>query len=197
MCQQNYFSCLKNNKDPFIQWLLQTLGPVMLGKKPSEILSFSREYPNTSEKLKKINSFFQCCKKLSYKVVGYGKKSIKVFFYHPGSLQEALTDPRNKRFLNNIGYPKNVNVEEYVLHMTKKIEAGMIPDEIGIFLGYPLKDVLGFMGHPSLKLTKVKGWRIYGDTTISEKRYDEFVKAKDYIKTLLSGGLIDQILSYA
>ncbi|SHK60846.1 Protein of unknown function [Tepidibacter formicigenes DSM 15518] len=55
---------------------------------------------------------------------------------------------------------------------------GSIPDEIGVFLGYPLKDVMGFIGHPSLKLTKIKGWRVYGDSRLSDKRYMEFFNAR-------------------
>jgi hypothetical protein len=65
------------------------------------------------------------------------------------------------------------------------VKKGKIPDEIGIFLGYPLKDVMGFIGHASLKLTKVNGWRVYGDPRISDEKHNDFRKAKEYVNGLL------------
>jgi len=65
------------------------------------------------------------------------------------------------------------------------MEQECIPHEIGIFLGYPLKDVIGFMGHPSLKLTKINGWNVYGDSRLSDEKYIKFNNAKQQIKKML------------
>jgi hypothetical protein len=50
-----------------------------------------------------------------------------------------------------------------------------IPHEIGLALGYPVKDVLGFIGLMSLRHSGMCGWRIYGDPVPSlmvRKRYE-------------------------
>lgn len=78
--------------------------------------------------------------------------------------------------------------------LSEKITNGNIPDEIGIFLGYPLKDVLGFMGYPSLKLTKINGWRVYGDSLLSDIKYNQFKRAKENIKILLTLRTVSEIL---
>ena len=60
-----------------------------------------------------------------------------------------------------------------------------MPHEIGVFLGYPLKDVMGFIGHPSLKLTKVNRWRVYGHTKVSDVISQRILAAKKQIKEQL------------
>ncbi|QXM06859.1 DUF3793 family protein [Crassaminicella indica] len=189
--------CFKQSNDNFIKWLVQILGPVILGAKPSELLSFPNNDKAFDEKIHKIHYYFRNCKKISYKIFPFSHQSTKVFFYQTKSLEAVLKDPRNARFLKSIGYPKVYNLEDYLNHMIDKIMQGTMPDEIGLFLGYPLKDVIGFMGHPSLRLTKVNGWRVYGDATLSDQTYNEFLKAKNQIKKLLAFSHIDQILSYA
>lgn len=193
----NKHICFKQSNDDFIKWLVQLLGPVILGAKPAEILSFPNHDNKLHEKINKIQNSFKHCKKISYKIFHFNHKSTKVFFYNTVSLDTVLNDYKNAKFLKTINYPKAYSLDSYIEHMIDKMMRGTIPDEIGIFLGYPLKDVLGFMGHPSLKLTKINGWRVYGDTKISDKRYHEFLNAKNKIKNLLTYTGIDHVLTYA
>ncbi|MCT4606988.1 MAG: DUF3793 family protein [Marinisporobacter sp.] len=195
--QENKPICFQRSNDSFVKWLVQILGPVILGAKPSEILSFPSHDKELHEKIDKIHHYFGNCKKISFKIFYFNHKSTKVLFYKPVSLNAVLKDFRNAKFLKSIGYPKEYTLESYLDLMIDKIRKGSIPDEIGLFLGYPLKDVIGFIGHPSLKLTKVNGWRVYGDATLSDQTYNEFLKARATIKKLLTFANMDQILSYA
>ena len=47
-----------------------------------------------------------------------------------------------------------------------------------------------------MKLTKVDGWRVYGDPRISDKKYSDFKKAKEYIKELLVNNSPSNILAF-
>lgn len=117
-----------------------------------------------------------------------------MLFYNPKALDDCLKDKRNRRFLEELGYPKEYNLNDYLLCLIAKIETGSIPDEIGIFLGYPLKDIIGFMGHPSLKLTKVNGWRVYGDPKLSDMKFREFLEAKNEVRSLLKHYTPEKVL---
>lgn len=176
---------LNSINDNFIEWLVEKLGPVFFGSKPAELLSFSNSKDETVFKIDKIEEHFGNHQmKVKYKVFKY-KNSVKVLFYNPRSLDQCLRDFRNKKFLQRLGYPQNYSLKQYIELLVSKIEGGDIPPEIGIFLGYPLKDIMGFMGHPSLKLTKVNGWRVYGDPRLSDKKYREFSTDRKQIKKLL------------
>ena len=161
------------------------LGPVLLGPKPAELLSFSGCNPEMSSKIAKLDRCFSICNKIKHRIFNYKNKGKKILIYNPSILDETLKEKRNFRFLKEIGYPEEYDLEIFLDQLINKFEKGELPPELGVFLGYPLKDVIGFIGHPSLKLTKIKGWRVYGDPRVSDKRYNEFLIAKDKVKDLL------------
>lgn len=193
-CDKKDCNKCKYSKDEFIVRLVGILGPVILKVKPSEILSFSKSEKEYNDKLNKIEEVFAQCTEIKYKVIDYKGEGKKVLFYREDELDRALQDKRNLKFLKSIGYPKTYTLEKYLNFIANKIEKGTIPHEIGVFLGYPLKDVLGFMGYPSLKLTKINGWRVYGDTLLSDIKYNQFKNAKENIKTLLAVSSVSEIL---
>ncbi|QIB27640.1 DUF3793 family protein [Caloranaerobacter azorensis] len=121
-------------------------------------------------------------------------ENIKILFYNPKVLDKNLKEYKNLRFLKNMGYPEEYELEIYLQFLIDKMADGIIPHEIGVFLGYPLKDVIGFIGHPSLKLTKINGWRVYGDPRLSDKRFNEFLEDKNEIKKLLKFNEPEEIL---
>ncbi len=193
-CPRKECDKCKYSRDEFIVRLMGILGPVILKVKPSEILSFSKSHKCYSENLRKIEEVFSECKEIKYKVIDYKGAGKKILFYRENELNKTLKDKNNLRFLRGIGYPSAYGLHRYLEFLSKKIEGGIIPDEIGVFLGYPLKDVMGFMGHPSLKLTKINGWRVYGDSLLSDIKYNQFKNAKDNIKILLTFSSVSEIL---
>lgn len=190
-------SCIfrDKNEDDFLAWLVEVLGPVLIGSKPAELISLPKYDSKLQNKVEKIEKYIGNCHRISYKIIKYKNTSIKVLFYNPTSLDNHLSESRNIKFLKSVGYPNEYNLQEYLKFIIEKIEDGFIPSEIGVFLGYPLKDILGFIGHPSLKLTKVNGWRVYGDSRLSDKKLKEFLDAKDKIRNLLNQYTPERVLA--
>ncbi|SKC80959.1 DUF3793 family protein [Maledivibacter halophilus] len=183
-CKETCILAYKN-KDRFITWLVEILGPVLMGSKPAELLSFSKYEKDKFKKIQDIERHIGKCKRIEYKLFRYKNDSIKILFYNPRALDRSLKEYRNMKFLKSLGYPKEYDLDEYIQFIVNKMVDGIIPHEIGVFLGYPLKDIIGFIGHPSLKLTKIRGWRVYGDPRLSDKRLHEFLEAKSKIKRML------------
>ena len=62
-------SCCKNRlNSSYITWVLEVLGPVIFGSKPSEILNISVKDSSKDYKIKEIENFFSNCIKISYKI---------------------------------------------------------------------------------------------------------------------------------
>jgi hypothetical protein len=175
----------KGNGKEFMEWFVQLIAPVLTGAKPAEILSFPNDEKH-SYRLDAIKSSIKLNRKLFYTEFSYCSKCTKLFIYNINALDETLRDKRNSRFLVQLGYPVEYDFAKCVDVLMNKMKSGNIPDEIGVFLGYPVKDVIGFMGHSSLKLTKVNGWRVYGDPRLSDIRYNDFLKAKEKIREMLN-----------
>lgn len=178
--------CIFNNIcSNYQKRLLKTISPVIKGIKPAEIISIPKIENNMQDKLELLRSMIKRCDRIEGKVIDYSNKSYKVFIYNENSLENILHRKNIKKFLAKYGYNINYCLQDYLDTLYTKICKGEIPDEIGIFLGYPLKDVMGFMGVSDLPLTKINYWRIYGDANISDKLYDNIQKVKQNTEKLL------------
>lgn len=93
-------------------------------------------------------------------------------------MNRRLLDKKCRNFLRFLGYPREYNFEAYMRELMLRLESEEFPHEIGIFLGYPLKDVLGFMGYGKQEFVEVCSWRIYGDKEVSYKIYNSFLRDK-------------------
>ena len=98
-------------------------------------------------------------------------------------------------FLKFIGYPSDYNLDSYIELLIDKLHTKDFPHEIGIFLGYPLKDVVGFMGYGNYKFCKTRYWKVYGDESISDSVYNKFINDRSKMKKLLESNSLSQLKS--
>lgn len=173
----------------FLRWMAEKLAPVLLGVKTAELLCFRMTAEEQLRHLRTVTMLLDKSDKVGYRAFITASGRYKVLFYHLESLQAMVADGRNQRFLLQQGYQANSNLEKLLDQLVFKMESGKLPHEIGLFLGYPLKDVMGFMGHPSLKLTKITGWRVYGNPEPSDQRYRLIQEAR--IKMRLQMEVLD------
>jgi hypothetical protein len=181
----NYDICSKN----YLKSLLSNIGATIMGVKPAELRNVILSNSNCGD-----CCYWQECKEslLEYQQLGVleiGKMEkqnrIKVLFYHRSSLDRHLRNKHNLKFLREIGYPKNYNLDKYLEHLKERLESEEFPHEIGVFFGYPLKDVLGFMGYLNLDVSDWGEWRFYGNERVSQLQQKRFEQARDYVKERL------------
>ena len=53
------------------------------------------------------------------------------------------------------------------------------PHEMGIFLGYPLEDVRGFIRHEGKESRYTGYWKVYGDVTQAKQIFQAYDDAKE------------------
>ncbi len=92
---------------------------------------------------------------------------ILLLIYHPARLTAYLETPKVSNFLHHAGYRQPTGVEPILKELETRLLSGGFPHEIGAILGYPLKDVAGFMGWTRLPVTHQGPWKIYGDPRLS------------------------------
>lgn len=180
------YDCLENNiNSSYIKWILEILGPVILGSKPCEILNISSNDHLKEEKINNIDNFFKDCFRISYKFIEIENGSVRIVFFNKKALKNVFSNKKCVNFLKFLGYPNYSCVDEYVDILTKKLNSNDFPHEIGIFLGYPLKDVLGFMGYGKYEFFETRSWRIYGNPNDSYKTYNNFVNDRNKMKSII------------
>ncbi len=138
---------------------------VFIGVKPAEILIADE---------KDLTNCILLKKSMKVKVLSKNNGRYKLFIYNESALTKTLTKKLVLKYLRVMGYDYKFSLESYVKKLTDKIsKSAIFPHEIGFFLGYPVKDVLGFMGLVKLPLTRTQGWRMYGDIKESCRIYEE------------------------
>lgn len=192
--QFNNRSCNLKGCRGHMQWLVETLGPVILGAKPAEIISYPKFDCSRCEKIQAIDTIFEKSVKVKYRKINQDNGQVKIIFYDPLHLDQTLGDKRNRKFLSDMGYPVSASMDQCLDILASRIEKGDCPDEIGIFLGYPLKDVMGYMGHPSLQLTKVQYWRVYGNSRLSDERYQQIVETRHKMRCMMNDSSLSCVL---
>ena len=81
---------------------------------------------------------------------------------------------------------------KYEEHMEER--AGF-PHEIGLLLGYPAKDVTGFIENNGKNFLYIGYWKVYSDLTECKRIFKAYSLAREHIIHMVSRGMkIDAIL---
>ncbi len=154
---------VKNEGDFFFRWLAVELAPTIYGEKPGTILNLMDTSKLSMKTLwLEYGSTLLAKSNLQWIVVKEDSKSLKIFFYRPDLLESYVNELAIRDFLAGFGYHYTMNLEEMLLYFKERFSC-TCPHEMGVFLGIPLKDVLGFMGMSEECRTCEGMWQIYGD----------------------------------
>ncbi len=109
-----------------------------------------------------------------------------VYVCHRARLTKYLFSSDVRAFLARFGY--EYGSAEEALEQLKYRMHGEFPHEIGIFLGYPLEDVKGFIADPTAR-TKLSGyWKVYADVDNKQKLFERFKRCTACICRKMQAG---------
>lgn len=140
---------------------------VLAGVKPANLLSITnRAYPcgeNPYRLWKRWGKQVLAASLLKAHELADRGDSALVLLYMPKELERILMTSSVRAILSRAGYPEKMSLALAIDRLEERMAAGAFPHEIGMFLGYPLKDVAGFMGLAKIPFTCQGPWKIYGD----------------------------------
>ena len=185
--------CENKSNSLYIKRILEMLGAVILGSKPAEIINVPGSKEDKKIKLSKIEAFFSNCSRITYRIITTHDGGKRVLFINEKSMEKVLVNKRCINFLKFVGYSSDYELNDYMDELVFRLQSEEFPHEIGVFLGYPLKDVLGFMGYGNKELVEVRNWRIYGDKEISYEVYNNFMRDKAIMKEMIESMNINEL----
>ncbi len=125
------------------------------------------------------------------------KDSVLLLLYRPDLLERRLSGLTMQTFLARQGYPQPFTLEKTLRHLQEAFKSG-IPHEVGMFLGYPVKDVKGFMEQRTTPSQGRGLWRIYGPPARSMRLSNLYrSKRQEMIAKLAAGCFPLQLLQAA
>ena len=156
-----------------------TLANLKLG---SLFTSEIEEGENIYETIRKLNKRFNK-KGLRVIPLKFSDQKVLVYLYRPEQLQKELENESIYSFLKRYGYTSKDEVRA-VSHLASRMKRDEFPHEVGVFLGYPLEDVIGFIEHK--EDSKLVGyWRVYGDVDQAKKKFEMYKKCtRQFISNL-------------
>jgi hypothetical protein len=197
MCWKKFLQTqdTKNDADFFFKWLAVELAPTIYGEKPGTLLNLTN-----SSKFSMKTLWLEYGQKLlsnsnvEWMVLKDDPESMKIFFYRVDLLNIYVNDKNNRHFLEAFGYHAAMNLEDLLQYFKERFQS-QCPHEMGILLGIPLKDVMGFMGIGGECHTCQGMWRVYGDPESSLCIMQRMDEAKSQVADwMMQGFAVNDVL---
>ena len=127
-------------------------------------------------------------KGVSLTLLRQGSGTALVYVYRKSRLQKDLAGPGVARFLAAVGYC-STDADKAVEILKAKLEAGKgFPHEIGLFLGYPLGDVIGFIQNGGKNCKCTGCWKVYCNACEARRLFARFDKCRAVYARLWNQG---------
>ncbi len=120
-----------------------------------------------------------------------------IYVYRLNRLTQLLKRQDVMRFLRRYGY-SSFDVNACLCQLRQRMGAQMeFPHEIGIFLDYPLDDVIGFIENGGRNYKCAGCWKVYGDAAAAQKRFDQMDRCRAIYARLFQSGMTIMQLTVA
>ena len=100
-------------------------------------------------------------KGIRFEVLATNGEKITYLVFREAKLREQLALAENAEFLAQFGYPAG-NFEGCLRYLKLRLRGDAFPHEVGVFLGYALEDVCGYMRDPAACLY-CGAWKVYAE----------------------------------
>ena len=169
--------------------------PALAGIKPANLVSCDRTiYPDLPEQLETYREAF-APRGMRFEIVCACYARYLLLVYNEAQLERYMQDERVQHVLRRFGYPVGSPLPELLAVLRKRIACtDGFPHEIGLFLGYPIDDVVAFIANKGRNCLCCGCWKCYTDACAAQKAFDKFRKCTSVYKRLFAcGRTLDQL----
>ena len=175
----------------FEQLLIELCSPTILGCKPASLFRYKpSETIDVYEEVREWNAKFissgisvmilkECCHKKTY----------LIYVYRSDELTMTMSNHNICEFLEKNGYQANTSLSEKLATLSSRLCLDKeFPHEIGVFLGYPLEDVVGFIENKGENYMYCGHWKVYGNVKKALKKFNTYNRCTTYCKERFAQG---------
>ncbi len=128
-------------------------------------------------------------KGISVRLLKRGAESALIYLYREDMLIKDMSDLKARKILSQYGY-QNLSVSEAIDQLSERFSTyDEFPHEIGLFLGYPPKDVEGFICNGGKNCSLCRYWKVYGEKDEALQKFARYDKCKAVYKRLWQDGM--------
>lgn len=191
-----YTNTNRNGGDPmsddahrqFSEKLVQHSAPTLLGIKCASLFSLSSQEFDLPHHAAIFNRRAGV-KGLRCRILCQCKNRILLLVFRESLLARRLQEPWAAALLHHLGYEPEKGIQICLEKLASRIaESSEFPHEIGIFLGYPKEDVLGFIANKGANCKLCGCWKVYGNIGIARQMFARYRKCHRYLHGRLAEG---------
>lgn len=162
--------------------------PALLGIKPACLVSMDCSEALIKENITTFNKKASV-RGLRIKVICSCESRSLLLLYNVKLLSRQLSAEENIRVLEKYGYNGAFKLNQYLEILSRRIEGNdRFPHEIGIFLGYPLNDVLGFIENGGENYLLCGFWKVYSNPEKACRTFENYGKCRKFLCNKLNQG---------
>ncbi|MCR4998449.1 MAG: DUF3793 family protein [Lachnospiraceae bacterium] len=182
-----------STKQRLMLMLAMHCAPLLRGSKVSNIVTIRKsDFYGIRELLKDTG--------ISYRFLKARGELVILFLYRQSTLAAYLTQPQICEFISDYGYQDVCHDLKACLNLLAKriyfFNNGEIsfPHEIGVFLGYPLEDVRGFIENQGQNYEYSGYWKVYDNVAHRKQLFARFEADRDYVvRSIVRGKTLREI----
>lgn len=170
--------------------LLYHCAPTIYGVKSANLFSLQNITDEDAENtFRYYKALLNKCN-LEIKILCRCSKNVLFYVYNPLLLKARISDKKISDFLSGYGYTELSDTERVIEHLHSRItSSNSFPHEIGIFLDYPLTDVIGFIENKGQNFKYSGFWKVYGNVNKTLKLFNTYNRCRDDACSKLRSGL--------
>ena len=127
-------------------------------------------------------------RRIRARFISRSKERTLIYVYDIKLLSELLTDTRITQFLSTYGYDKARDIDGCLDTLCRKLQEKDFPHEVGIFLGYPLEDVEGFIRNCGQRCKYCGIWKVYGDVERAKALFECYRSCRSCLCMMIENG---------
>ncbi len=145
------------------QEILLHCAPTLANVKIGSLFTIAYTQVSKLEKhIQEKNAIFNK-KGVSVRVLKHGNGKALIYIFREKQLEQLLQNPEIQEFLREFHY-ESFTLEAGLEKLKQHLQNPSFPHEIGVFLGYPLEDIRGFIKHQGKNFKHSGCWKVYHDT---------------------------------
>lgn len=158
--------------------LITYCSPTLAGMKTGSLFRFRfSKTEERDESVRRLNRLLNP-KGVSVCILLEGQAGSLIYVYRPRLLIRDLTAPEAADFLAENHYRAG-SLTGILSQLSERLTAdGGFPHEIGLFLGYPLEDVKGFIRNKGQNPLCCGIWKVYSDPEKAKQRFFRYEKCR-------------------
>lgn len=164
---------IKQFSEPYCRRHIETVflyfaAPVLRGAKPAALLTLQ---PYCLPAWRERQNALRKATGLQTQEITNRQGAILLLLYDEAAMHTLLGDPHTTALLDQYGYPAGGDPQEMLSYLQSRFADAVFPHEIGLFLGYPVEDVWGFIANEGRNCICSRHWKVYHN---AEKAHEMF-----------------------